>query len=135
MTTAFGENGLEVPVGGKVVIGEVFDRVDRPGAEEAAQREAAWGRGVQQEVFDTDQGRHVFGFRFVLAQGLRNMFAQDGHFNTQPYRVMENEWLISPGMGRGWRWRSVWLLRALVKDRRMSSFTARPIRRDPALYW
>ena len=46
MTTAFGENGLEVPVGGKVVIGEVFDRVDRPGAEVAAQREAARGQGV-----------------------------------------------------------------------------------------
>ncbi|MGC5249668.1 hypothetical protein ACPXB3_22420, partial [Gordonia sp. DT219] len=28
----------------------------------------------------------------VLAQGLRNMFAQDGHFNMVPYRVMENEW-------------------------------------------
>ncbi|MGC4936206.1 hypothetical protein ACLQ3C_21285, partial [Gordonia sp. DT30] len=25
-------------------------------------------------------------------QGLRNMFAQDGHFNMVPYRVMENEW-------------------------------------------
>ncbi|HCS56765.1 MAG TPA: hypothetical protein DIW80_05470 [Gordonia polyisoprenivorans] len=91
LTTAFGENGLEVPVGGKVVIGEVFDRVDRPGAEVAAQREAARGQGVQ-EVCDTDQGGHVFGFRFVLAQGLRNMFAQDGHFNMTPYRVMENEW-------------------------------------------
>ena len=34
----------------------------------------------------------MFGFRFVLAQGLRNMFAQDGHFNMTPYRVMENEW-------------------------------------------
>ena len=65
--------------------------MDRPGAEVAAQREAARGQGVQ-EVCDTDQGGHVFGFRFVLAQGLRNMFAQDGHFNMTPYRVMENEW-------------------------------------------
>ncbi|MGC5249453.1 toxin glutamine deamidase domain-containing protein [Gordonia sp. DT219] len=91
LITAVGENGLEVPVGGKVVIGEVFDRVDRPSAEVSAQRIAASGQGVQ-EVFEGDQGGHVFGFRFVLAQGLRNMFAQDGHFNMVPYRVMENEW-------------------------------------------
>ncbi|MGC5249664.1 hypothetical protein ACPXB3_22400, partial [Gordonia sp. DT219] len=90
LITAVGENGLEVPVGGKVVIGEVFDRVDRPSAEVTAQRIAASGQGVQ-EVFEGDQGGHVFGFRFVLAQGLRNMFAQDGHFNMVPYRVMENE--------------------------------------------
>ncbi|WP_246007984.1 DNA/RNA non-specific endonuclease [Gordonia oryzae] len=43
-------------------------------------------------MVDTDQGGHVFGFRFVLTQGLRNMFAQDGYFNMTPYRVMENEW-------------------------------------------
>ncbi|WP_440717539.1 hypothetical protein [Gordonia oryzae] len=91
LTTAFGVNGLEVPVSGKVVIGEVCDRVDRPSAEEAAQKWAARGQGVQ-AVADTDQGGHVFGFRFVLAQGLRNMFAQDGYFNMTPYRVMENEW-------------------------------------------
>ncbi len=91
LTTAFGVNGLEVPVSGKVVIGEVFDRVDRPSAAVAAQKWAARGQGVQ-AVADTDQGGHVFGFRFVLAQGLRNMFAQDGYFNMTPYRVMENEW-------------------------------------------
>ncbi|WP_440717552.1 hypothetical protein [Gordonia oryzae] len=66
--------------------------MDRPSAEVAAQQWAARGQGVQQGVVDTDQGGHVFGFRFVLAQGLRNMFAQDGYFNMTPYRVMENEW-------------------------------------------
>ena len=89
---AYADNKLLVPVGGELKIGEVIDRVDRPASESRAQKVAASGYDGTQEVHPTDHGGHMFGFRFVMAQGLKNLFAQDGYFNTVSYRVMENEW-------------------------------------------
>lgn len=58
----------------------------RPTAETDAQAQAR-ERGVP-----GDHGGHVIGYRFVGAQGLRNLFPQDGNFNVSAYKKLENEW-------------------------------------------
>jgi hypothetical protein len=47
-----------------------------------------------------DQGGHIIGHRFVLNEGLKNMFPQDGSFNNGAYRRLENEvadWIAAGG--------------------------------------
>ncbi len=59
---------------------------DRPQSEADAQAQAR-DRGIP-----GDHGGHVIAYRFVGAQGLRNLFPQDGNFNVSAYKKLENEW-------------------------------------------
>ncbi|MEJ2639040.1 MAG: DUF4781 domain-containing protein [Desulfosarcinaceae bacterium] len=38
-----------------------------------------------------DEGGHIIGHRFVLDEGLKNMFPQDAHLNRGAYKTLENE--------------------------------------------
>jgi hypothetical protein len=60
---------------------------------------AAQQRSRTQGV-EGDHAGHVIGHRFVLDEGLKNMFPQDGNFNTSAYKTMENEladWIAAGG--------------------------------------
>jgi len=52
--------------------------------------------GAQKKVgklgIEGDEGGHAVGHRFVLDQGEKNMFPQNGNFNKSAYKTMENEW-------------------------------------------
>lgn len=74
------------PVRAEADLSEVFNGIDRSSAETRAQRESA-DRGIE-----GDQGGHVIGHRFVKDQGLKNLFPQNGNFNTSAYKKLENEW-------------------------------------------
>lgn len=82
------------PIRAEADLSEVFSGIDRGSAETRAQRESA-DRGV-----DGDQGGHLIGHRFVKDQGLKNLFPQNGNFNTSAYKKLENEWAdwIDSGM-------------------------------------
>ncbi|MFZ2512709.1 MAG: DNA/RNA non-specific endonuclease [Gordonia sp. (in: high G+C Gram-positive bacteria)] len=47
-----------------------------------------------------DHAGHIAAHRFILDQGLPNLFAQNGTFNTSAYKKMENEWaaLVNDGL-------------------------------------
>ena len=56
-------------------------------ADELAAQRTVRGRGVE-----GDHAGHGLGHRFVLNQGLKNLFPQDGNFNVSAYKTLENEW-------------------------------------------
>ncbi|HVI58123.1 MAG TPA: DNA/RNA non-specific endonuclease [Luteimonas sp.] len=74
------------PIRAEADLSEVFDGIDRSSAETRAQRESA-ERGIE-----GDQGGHLIAHRFVKDQGLKNLFPQNGNFNTSAYKKLENEW-------------------------------------------
>lgn len=82
------------PLRAEADLTEVFSGIERSSAETRAQRESA-DRGI-----DGDQGGHLIGHRFVKDQGLKNLFPQNGNFNTSAYKKLENEWAdwIDAGM-------------------------------------
>jgi hypothetical protein len=65
---------------------EVFPGAKRSSSETTAQGNAA-DRGLADDV-----GGHIFGHRFVLNQGDKNLFPQNGQFNNSAYKKLENEW-------------------------------------------
>ncbi len=46
---------------------------------------------VSKKGLPEDQAGHALGFRFILNQGLKNLFPQDANFNTSAYKTLENE--------------------------------------------
>jgi len=82
------------PVHAEAELSEVFDKAPRSSAETRAQGDVAdLGRS-------DDAGGHVFGHRFTLDQGERNMFPQNAKFNNSAYRVLENEWAAWADSGK-----------------------------------
>jgi DNA/RNA non-specific endonuclease len=74
------------PVRAEGDLREVFPNATRSSAETTAQGKAG-GRGEADDV-----GGHIFGHRFVLDQGDKNLFPQNGQFNNSAYKKLENEW-------------------------------------------
>jgi hypothetical protein len=74
------------PVRAEGDLREVFPNAKRSSSETKAQGNAA-DRGVADDV-----GGHIFGHRFVLNQGDKNLFPQNGQFNNSAYKKLENEW-------------------------------------------
>jgi hypothetical protein len=74
------------PVRAEGDLREVFPNAPRSAAEIKAQGKAA-DRGEPGDV-----GGHIFGHRFVLNQGDKNLFPQNGQFNSSAYKKLENEW-------------------------------------------
>jgi DNA/RNA non-specific endonuclease len=74
------------PVRAEGDLREVFPSATRSSAETKAQGQAG-DRGQPDDV-----GGHIFGHRFVLNQGDKNLFPQNGQFNNSAYRKLENEW-------------------------------------------
>ncbi|RKP52534.1 LysM peptidoglycan-binding domain-containing protein [Trinickia fusca] len=65
---------------------ESFAKATRSAAEVQAQADAA-AAGV-----DGDQGGHLIGHRFVLDQGSKNLFPQEGNFNMSAFKTIENDY-------------------------------------------
>lgn len=78
------DEGFNVEASG--VLREYFPGAKRSAAEVAAQREAA-SRGIA-----GDQGGHNVGHRFVLGQGEKNLFPQNGNFNNSAFKTLENDY-------------------------------------------
>ncbi len=74
------------PVRAEGDLREVFPNATRSSSETRAQGKAG-DRGQPDDV-----GGHIFGHRFVLNQGDKNLFPQNGQFNNSAYRKLENEW-------------------------------------------
>jgi hypothetical protein len=74
------------PVRAEGDLREVFPNATRSSSETKAQGKAA-DRGDAGDV-----GGHIFGHRFVLNQGDKNLFPQNGQFNNSAYKKLENEW-------------------------------------------
>ncbi len=74
------------PVRAEGDLREVFPNATRSSAETKAQGKAG-DRGQADDV-----GGHIFGHRFVLNQGDKNLFPQNGQFNNSAYKKLENEW-------------------------------------------
>jgi hypothetical protein len=74
------------PVRAEGDLREVFPNATRSSSETKAQGKAA-DRGEAGDV-----GGHIFGHRFVLNQGDKNLFPQNGQFNNSAYKKLENEW-------------------------------------------
>jgi hypothetical protein len=64
---------------------EVYSHAGRSSAELSTQTQ------VGRNGLADDQGGHILGHRFVLNQGLKNMFPQDANLNTGAYKTLENE--------------------------------------------
>ena len=64
---------------------EYYTHAERSPEELAAQDQSR-ARGTED-----DHAGHIIGHRFVLDQGLQNMFPQNGNFNTSAYKTLENE--------------------------------------------
>lgn len=77
-------DGQGRPVEANATFREVFSGATRSGDEVAAQRNLA-GK------LDDDHAGHVIGHRFGLDQGVKNLFPQNGNFNTSAYKKFENE--------------------------------------------
>ncbi len=74
------------PVRAEGDLREVFPNATRSSSETKAQGKAA-DRGEADDV-----GGHIFGHRFVLNQGDKNLFPQNGQFNNSAFKKLENEW-------------------------------------------
>jgi hypothetical protein len=74
------------PVRAEGDLREVFPNATRSASETKAQGKAG-DRGQADDV-----GGHIFGHRFVLDQGDKNLFPQNGQFNNSAYKKLENEW-------------------------------------------
>jgi multidrug efflux pump subunit AcrA (membrane-fusion protein) len=74
------------PVRAEGDLREVFPNATRSSSETKAQGKAG-DRGQTDDV-----GGHIFGHRFVLDQGDKNLFPQNGQFNNSAYKKLENEW-------------------------------------------
>lgn len=72
------------PVEANATIREVFSGAARSGDELSAQR------NLPGKLCD-DHAGHVIGHRFGLDQGVKNLFPQNGNFNTSAYKKLENE--------------------------------------------
>lgn len=77
-------DGQGRPVEASASIREVFSGATRSSDELAAQKNLA-GK------IDGDHAGHVIGHRFGLDQGVKNLFPQNGNFNTSAYKKFENE--------------------------------------------
>jgi len=73
-------------------IREVFSGATRSSDELAAQRNLP-GK------IEGDHAGHVIGHRFGLDQGMKNLFPQNGNFNTSAYKKLENEMADFVGAG------------------------------------
>ncbi|MDB0525044.1 DNA/RNA non-specific endonuclease, partial [Ralstonia solanacearum] len=65
---------------------ESFSGAIRSAAEVRAQSDVA-ATGVE-----GDQGGHLIGHRFVLDQGAKNLFPQEGNFNMSAFKTIENDY-------------------------------------------
>lgn len=77
-------DGQGRPVEANATLREVFPGATRSSDELAAQRNLP-GK------LDDDHAGHVIGHRFGLDQGVKNLFPQNGNFNTSAYKKFENE--------------------------------------------
>lgn len=77
-------DGQGRPVEANATIREVFPGATRSSDELAAQRSLPGKLG-------DDHAGHVIGHRFGLDQGVKNLFPQNGNFNTGAYKKFENE--------------------------------------------
>lgn len=80
----------------------------RPSEEMSHQRDVSGGvadGSNQHGDIKGDHAGHVVAHRFMLDQGLHNLFPQNGNFNTSAYKKMENELaaLVNDGLTTEWR--------------------------------
>ncbi|MEU4311423.1 putative T7SS-secreted protein [Nocardia sp. NPDC024068] len=75
------------PIRAVAKLKEVFKKAERSNAEESAANKIGKSGGRTD-----DHGGHVVDHRFMLDQLFKNMFPQNGNFNTSAYKVMANEW-------------------------------------------
>lgn len=71
-----------------------FEGMGRTSEEMSHQRDVSGGvaEGTNQYgAIKGDHAGHVVAHRFLLDQGLHNLFPQNGNFNTSAYKKMENE--------------------------------------------
>jgi hypothetical protein len=74
------------PVSVEANLREVFSGAKRSTAEIDAQRQ------VKAKGLIDDHAGHLIGHRFMLDQGVKNMFPQNGNFNLGGYKRLENYW-------------------------------------------
>ncbi|WP_020410826.1 DUF4781 domain-containing protein [Hahella ganghwensis] len=65
---------------------EYYNYAKRSSAELSAQGVTTRTNGIE-----GDHAGHIIGHRFVLDQGLKNLFPQDANLNTGAYKTLENE--------------------------------------------
>ncbi|WP_210754996.1 DNA/RNA non-specific endonuclease, partial [Gordonia paraffinivorans] len=80
-----------------------FEGMGRTSEETSHQRDVSSGvadGSNQHGAVTGDHAGHVVAHRFMLDQGLHNLFPQNGNFNTSAYKTMENEWaaLVADGL-------------------------------------
>ncbi|MCT1515371.1 DNA/RNA non-specific endonuclease [Dietzia cercidiphylli] len=71
-----------------------FEGMGRTSEETSHQRDVSSGvadGSNQHGAVTGDHAGHVVAHRFMLDQGLHNLFPQNGNFNTSAYKTMENE--------------------------------------------
>lgn len=81
------------PISAEGSLAQYYRGAARSSAEVTAQGEAG-AAGIA-----ADQGGHLVGHRFVLDQGGKNLFPQNGNFNTSAFKTLENDYarLIDQG--------------------------------------
>lgn len=80
-----------------------FEGMGRTSEEMSHQRDVSGGvadGSNQRGAIKGDHAGHVVAHRFMLDQGLHNLFPQNGNFNTSAYKKVENEWaaLVNDGL-------------------------------------
>ena len=84
VTYKLAEDGSPISASGNLK--EYFSGAKRGAAELKAQKDAA-ASGIA-----GDQGGHLVGHRFMLDQGDKNLFPQEGNFNMSAFKVLENDY-------------------------------------------
>ena len=94
--------------GGRTVEAEVtlrhsFEGMGRTNEEVGHQRDVSSREADgsnEHGAIEGDHAGHIAAHRFMLDQGLPNLFPQNGNFNTSAYKKMENEWaaLVADGL-------------------------------------
>lgn len=75
-----------LPISASGTLRETFSGSKRSSSEVTAQTNAAKAGQTG------DQGGHVVGHRFVLNQGAKNLFPQEGNFNMGAFKTLENDY-------------------------------------------
>lgn len=101
-TVTWTEHG-DRTVNAEITLRHSFEGMGRTSEETGHQREVSGGvdKGTNQHgAIQGDHAGHIAAHRFMLDQGLPNLFPQNGNFNTSAYKTMENEWaaLVNDGL-------------------------------------
>lgn len=96
-TVTWTEHGART-VNAEISLRHSFEGMGRTSEETGHQSAVSGGDGHGAVI--GDHAGHIAAHRFMLDQGLPNLFAQNGNFNTSAYKKMENEWaaLVNDGL-------------------------------------